>query len=212
MKTVLTVIAWLGLMLVADTALAQACPGISNSQCRATPPSGKLLHNKNSKGFPIWTTDCNQPNSAGHELDPLCHQIASCSASGAFGKFLQSVTFDCKGKHFEGYFGLDGMTFGILDWTQDNLPRVLKAYQLRNGERYRELFGNLDIPTKNGCVDERWVCESNRQARLTCDPTFHSAFAESLREPDFKKAQIDVALDAYEGRRGASSRRLAADV
>lgn len=189
---------WLMLAWVPATSLAQQCP--SAPLCRETAPIGKLLHDPNSKGNRVWTTNCKQPNTAPPRDDLICQDIARCPEAGALGKFLRSVTFDCRAKHFDGYFGLDGMTYGILDWTAENLPRTFAAYQTRNAQRFEEIFGKLALPITNGCLDPKWVCESNKQAKLTCNPAFHEAFDRGLLEADFQKAQLDLVLRTYEDR------------
>jgi hypothetical protein len=184
-------------------ARAQECPDAE--LCR---PGGALLHQPNSNGHLIWTTPkCQGPNAptdwsngAPSHPDKICQQISSCTAAGGFGRFLQAVTGGCHEKHFDGYFGLDGMTFGILDWTSDNLPRILQAYQLRGKDKFEQLFGPLNLPIKNGCLDPKWACNSNKQGELMCAPGFHRAFKSSLRTAEFQKAQIDYALKEYEKR------------
>jgi len=84
-----------------------------------------------------------RPNSSKQRVDQICQQISSCPAAGGFGKFLQAVTGDCKSKHFDGYFGLDGMTFVILDWTADNLPPIFQACELRDKTKFDEIFGKV---------------------------------------------------------------------
>ena len=140
------------------------------------------------------------PSEYPTKSDLICNQIAACTGAGGFGKFLQAVTGDCSAKHFEGYFGLDGMTFGILDWTWHNFPGVLKAYQERSPSSFAEKLGALNMPMKNGCVDATWTCNANKNADLMCKPSFHSAFSSALKTPEFRKAQMDYALWEYEKR------------
>jgi hypothetical protein len=185
-------------LVMATWPKAQQCSSGPNV-CRETAPGGALLHNPNSKGNRVWTTGCG-PNTMKPGLDPICHQISSCPAAGGFGKFLQAVTFDCKMKHFDGYFGLDGMTFGILDWTSNNLPPVLKAYQQRNRDEFDKIFGKLSMPMKDGCLDAKWACDNNKKGNLMCDASFHDAFATAIKTADFQKAEVDFALTQYENR------------
>ena len=181
------VVSVLAMYLVMGTwANAQQCSSGPNV-CLETAPGGALLHNPNSKGNLVWTTACG-PNTMKPGLDPICQQISSCPAAGGFGKFLQAVTFDCKMKHFDGYFGLDGMTFGILDWTSNNLPPVLKAYHERNRDQFDEIFGKLNMPMKDGCLDAKWACDNNKKGNLMCDANFHDAFATAIKTADFQKA------------------------
>ena len=187
--------------LIAGTALqlpanAQSCRA---DLCRQTPPLGALLHNPNSKGTRVWTTSCG-PNTSTPKLDQVCRQISSCPAAGGFGKFLQAVTFDCGGKNFDGYFGLDGMTFGILDWTSDNLPSLLRTYSRRDKAGFDELIGKVGLLASDECVDGKEICRRNMRGALMCDATFHDAFSDALRTPEFQKAQAEFAFSQYEAR------------
>lgn len=182
---------------VVPATAAQFCPSVDN--CRATPPVGRLLHEPNSAGQRVWTTPCG-PNTNGHSLDPICRAISACPNAGGYGKFLRAVTGDCRAKHFDGYFGLDGMTFGILDWTWSNLPGVLKTYQQRAPTSFASHFGNLNLPMVNGCVDPNWTCRANRNADLMCERNFNIAFSSALKTAEFRKAQMEFALAEYEQR------------
>lgn len=167
------------------------CPGAA--LCRDVPPKGKLIH----KG--VWKSPCS-PNalSGGHDL--ICEDIVQCPAAGGFGKFLQAVSGNCRSKTFDGYFGLDGLTFGILDWTADNLPAVFETYKRRFPAKFDSIFGALHLPFNGQCLDPKWVCEKNRSGSLSCDPAFRAAFERSVRDPDLQKAQLDFALHQFLGR------------
>ncbi|UVO28141.1 hypothetical protein [Bradyrhizobium arachidis] len=196
MQLLLTVLTALFIqVMAAGSAAAQFCP--SANQCRQTPPAGKLRFDPNSAGQRVWTTPCG-PNTNGHAPDQICREIASCANAGGFGKFLKAVSGQCQEKHFDGYFGLDGMTFGILDWTSSNLPGLLKAYQQRGPASFAAQFDKLNLPTKDGCLDREWTCRANQQAELMCKPDFRSAFAAALKTVEFRKAQMDYALAEYE--------------
>jgi hypothetical protein len=58
-----------------------------------------------------WVSPC-QPNSEVQHLDETCDRITKCTAAGTFGLFLKAVTGGCKSKSFDGYYGLDGLTYG----------------------------------------------------------------------------------------------------
>jgi hypothetical protein len=124
----------------------------------------------------------------------------ACPAAGGFGKFLQAVTGNCRSKTFDSYFGLDGLTFGILDWTSDNLPALFEIYKKRFPGKFDDVFGGLHLPFKGRCLDPTWVCENNRSGRLNCDQTFRSAFERSVRDPDLQKGQLDFALHQFNKR------------
>jgi len=165
------------------------CPGAD--ECRAVAPQGKLLLHDG-----IWTSPCN-PNAlrGGHDL--ICEDIVSCPAAGGFGKFLQAVTGHCTSKTFDGYYGLDGLTFGILDWTSDNLPAVFEIYRRRFSEKFDAIFGELHLPFNGMCLDTKWVCEHNRSGALNCDANFRSAFERSVRDPDLQKGQLEFAFHQF---------------
>jgi hypothetical protein len=169
-----------------------ACP--SAAECRDVAPKGKLLHNSG-----IWTSPCN-PNALRDGHDLICEDIVKCPAAGAFGKFLQAVSGNCRSKTFDSYFGLDGLTFGILDWTSNNLPAVFEIYKRRSPERFDAIFGALHLPFNGGCLDPKWVCDSNRSGALNCDANFRSAFERSVRDPDLQKGQLEFALHQFSER------------
>jgi hypothetical protein len=176
-----------------DKADAQHCK--SAPECRATAKDGgALLFNGR-----VWTMACG-PNTVAAHTDKICQEISSCVAAGGFGKFLQAVTSGCQEKHFDGYFGLDGMTFGILEWTSAHLPEVLEAYQSRNKAGFDELLAKLGMHATNGCVSNDEVCDRNKQGRLMCDADFHSSFESALKSSEFQKAELDLALKDYETR------------
>src|SRR5262245_36796592 len=152
---------------------------------------GKLRHAHGK-----WTSPCS-PNDlhGGHDL--ICEDIVSCPAAGGFGKFLQAVTGDCRSKTFDGYHGLDGLTFGILDWTSDNLPAVFEIYKRRFPEKFDASFGALHLPFNGMCLDPKWVCEKNRSGALNCDVKFRSVFELSVRDPDLQKGQLEFAFREF---------------
>jgi hypothetical protein len=182
---------------IAVTTPAAAAP--VGNQCRASAPAGKLLHNPNSAGRLVWTTPCGSSTNK-RPPDPICTAIIGSPATGGFGKFISAVTSQCREKHFGSYFGLDGMTFGILDWTQANLPAVLQAYQRRSPEGFATNFGFLAPHIKAGLLDSAWACNANRQAELMCEPTFHAAFSTAIDTAEFRKAEMDVARLQYRER------------
>lgn len=178
---------------------AQPCPAQPVKSCQSTAPQGALLHTPNTHGVPVWTTACG-PNTFPQTLDRICDEISRCQAAGGFGKFLDAVTGQCRSKHFAGYFGLDGMTFGILDWTEDNLPTLLRAYRRQSPASFDATLGALGLPMQGECLDAKWACENNRQGRLMCVQEFSAAFRQAIGTAEFQQAQVSVALDDYEHR------------
>jgi hypothetical protein len=189
--------------LTLGSALAfSAAVSIPARGTEVTCPGAELCreHGKLQRQNGAWISPC-RPNAltGGHDL--ICEDIVHCpEAAGGFGKFLQAVTGKCTSKTFDGYHGLDGLTFGILDWTADNLPAVFEVYRKRFPAKFDSIFGSLHLPFKGACLDPKWVCENNRAGSLNCDPAFHEAFAKSVRDPDLQKAQLDFAMHQFLGR------------
>jgi hypothetical protein len=174
---------------LAATPVEAVCP--TAALCRDKPPKGALKHNSG-----VWTTSCG-PNTmqGGHDL--ICEDIAQCQAAGGFGKFLQAVSGNCRSKTFDGYYGLDGMTFGILDFTSNELPLLFEIYQQQSPDAFHQTFGGLNLPIHDMCLDPEWVCQRNRSGALNCDRDFRAAFERSIRDPDLQKGQLELALRQY---------------
>jgi hypothetical protein len=165
------------------------CPGADVTGCRE---HGKLVRQNGE-----WISPCG-PNAliGGHDM--ICEDIVRCpAAAGGFGRFLQAVTGKCESKTFDGYHGLDGLTFGILDWTADNLPAVFEVYRKRFPAKFASIFGDLQLQFKGECLDPKWACEKNQAGSLSCEPAFHKAFAESVRDPELQTAQLDFAMHQF---------------
>lgn len=184
---------------VEEVAVVQSIGALSCAAAELCREGGTLLHEPNSAGRRVWTTSCG-PNTLPRATDPVCRSITNCSGSGGFGRFLKAVTGDCRSKSFSGYFGLDGMTFGILDWTSDNLPVVLERYRRRDPAGFAALATDARIPLQGGCVRPNWACKANRTGRLMCDAGFREPFRSAISRPSFQKAEVDYALELYERR------------
>jgi hypothetical protein len=165
-----------------------ACPAIDENKCRE---GGKLLHAHGN-----WTSPCT-PNAVPDRHDLICEDIVGCPAAGGFGKFLQAVTGNCRSKTFDGYYGLDGLTFGILDWTSNDLPAVFETYKRRFPEKFDAIFEALHLPFNGMCLDAKWACENNRSGALNCDAKFRSAFERSVRDSDLQKGQLEFAFHQF---------------
>ena len=185
------------------------CDSTPVTQCRA---GGSLLYSQTTGLHPTWiyTAQCHpgpgitllhgNPNVSPSHLDKICRQISQCPAAGAFGKFLASVTGDCTQKHFDGYFGLDGLTFGILDFTADKLPNMIRSYQSRYPAAFQSHLQSLALPMQNGCWSKDDVCDRNKHGAFICRADFHAAFASTVTSAEFQKTELQTALDAYESR------------
>ncbi len=118
-----------------------------------------------------------------------------------FGYFLRGISDNCRSKRFDGIYGLDGVTFGILDFTEDNLVGLLNDYRRENPTGYERAFGSSGVE-----VNARWFCETNRSARgLMCHEGFRNAMQQVLRDPAFIRVQTKTAYRLYRGRLSLAS-------
>ncbi len=161
--------------------------------CREGAPKGKLVKKKNT-----WSAPC-APYGENGGVDPSCKDIISCENAGAFGKFLSAVTEQCHGKTFDGYYGLDGLTFGILDFTSNELPGLFEQAK-KNPEtaaRFDEIFADSGIKMNGNCLDPAWVCDANRSGALNCDAKFRPAFEKFVNDPAMQKVQLGEAVRQF---------------
>jgi len=152
----------------------------------------------------VYVAPC-QPKGHTPHLDKLCDDLSNehCPGSykGGFGLFLRSVTEDCKSKSFEGYFGLDGMTYGILDFTEDNLPGIFELAQRdpQTKAEFEKMFAKTDVlkEMKGGCLDKEWACDQNNKGYFNCDPEYRAAMENFVTHPLMQQLQLQIAYDAY---------------
>lgn len=78
---------------------------------------------------------------------------------------------ECRGKWFDGYFGLDGLTFGILDFTAGNLPSLFQIYQKSWPDKFAQTFASLSLPMRGNSLDPEWVCKNTREGYFNCIST-----------------------------------------
>ena len=164
--------------------------------CREGAPGGKL---KNSHS--TWSSPCG-PNGEKGGTDPICKDITSCSTAGAFGKFLDAVTGNCRGKTFDGYYGLDGLTFGILDFTSNELATLFEMAKkdAHTSAKFDEIFKDSGIKMNGSCLDPTWTCNANKNGDLNCDAKFRPAFEKFVTDPDMQKVQLALAVKQYQQR------------
>jgi hypothetical protein len=185
----------LALLAVSSLALipAAAHAGCRSAQlCRSGPDKGgKLKYNHST-----WSSPCS-PNGEKGGTDQICKDITQCSAAGAFGKFLQAVTHECHGKTFDGYYGLDGLTFGILDFTSNELPQVFEIARKADATKFDSIFADAGLQMSGDCLDTHWVCDMNKSGKLNCDTKFRHAFEKFVTDPGMQKAQLKLAINQF---------------
>ena len=89
------------------------------------------------------------------------------------------------------------MTFGILDFTSNELPTVLELARKGNAAKFDQIFRGAELPMQGDCVDPQWVCDWNRKGKLNCDSKFRPAFEKFLGDGAMQKAQLKLAIRQY---------------
>ena len=100
------------------------------------------------------------------------------------------------------YFGLDGLTFGILHFTANELPELFEMYKSNpvTATKFDQMFPFLSTRMSGACLNPAFVCDSNRAGYFNCDATFRPAFLRSVQDPDMQKEQLRLAYNRYVGR------------
>lgn len=145
-------------------------------------------------------------------LDPICSDIAwHCPAGRAFSQFIGAVTGNCRDKGFAKLHGLDGITFGIMDFTCDNFREVFTAMRQRDSARFGHLMAPAGAPWTTGGVPADLADRMQRRA-LVCGTEGQgvlSAMNNILADATMRKAQLKVGLDWFNARIGPVSGRKA---
>jgi|GEM_PF-7005477 len=115
--------------------------------------------------------------------------IGTCG--GTFGRFLDGLTEHCLVKRFDWLESLDGGTFGILHYTENNFAGLIRALESKDPPAYARVMA----AGHNTSVTNASVCAANRNnGGFVCNPELLSMMRVALREPSFTKVQL---ADAY---------------
>lgn len=133
---------------------------------------------------------------------------AACMAligpcGGTFGRFLDALTEHCQVKRFDWLESLDGGTFGILHYTEDNFAGLMQQLQNKDAAAY----GRVLAAGHNQPVTAAALCAANRSSRgFVCNADYLAMLRTALREPAFTRVQLDNAYAQFTRRMsGASS-------
>jgi hypothetical protein len=210
---------FLALMDMGGEALARSCPAAK--LCR-----DHLVVQQKAGSKASRAACCSQKGdfkcNIGGEVDPVCAKMAlqpsaDAACAGPFGYFLNAVTEGCREKGFSNVFGLDGLTFGILDYTTNEIPRIFHSWYTdpQTRARFMEIFkpaepryGRPWFDLESGCTDTDWVCHNNEDGALACEGDFRQALQTALRDPLLVASTIDDALGQYNDRIRRSQREL----
>ncbi len=122
---------------------------------------------------------------------------------GSFGYFLKALTDNCQSKRFYWLDGLDGITFGILHSTEDNIPSLMRRFQSIDNAGFQAAMGDQ----AGHALDPTWLCNAQRQQRgVICDQGFRTAMERALASRGFMQAQLQDAFSKYQRRIQLGSR------
>jgi hypothetical protein len=168
-----------------------------------------VVHTGNHETRTDYEADCPGVPADHKTSDRICEDLSQrCPAAGSFSKFLWGVTSQCADKGFAKLHGLDGLTFGILDFTYDNLPSVFTYFRRADAARLRQIMANAPSPFREGNTpSDRELCQMNRNNTLICGTDgqyFRNALISAIHDPVLQKAQLRKALDTFQAHMGAS--------
>lgn len=184
----------------ANTASASGGAGPARF-CRQT-----LASRPSSGNITVWCAACQSQVSCGTRIiggpDPACPALIG-TCGGTYGQFLASVTGNCSGKTFRSLEGLDGGTFGILGYMQQDLPGLLQKLQQKDAAVYARVMaaGN------NRDTSASALCTSNQTDRgFICNADYRNMLQTALPTRAFALAQLQDSYLKYSQRvRAAAS-------
>lgn len=119
-----------------------------------------------------------------------------------YGIFLRGLTFNedfgglCTTKRFDSLESLDGLTFGILHYTADNLPGLLQEFRREDANAYQTIFGSVGTP-----LTSQGICQLQRDSRgAGCHPGLMRALRQALVHPSFTRVQIKNSYQKMQSR------------
>jgi hypothetical protein len=154
----------------------------------------------------VWCAACQSQVSCGTTIvggpDPACPALIG-RCGGSYGQFLASVTGNCTGKTFRSLEGLDGGTYGILGYMQQNLPQLMRKLQQKDAAVYNRVVtaGN------NRDTSASALCASNQTDRgFICNADYRNMLQTALPTRAFALAQLQDSYEKYSQRvRAAAS-------
>ncbi len=163
--------------------------------CRQT-----LAGRPSSGNITVWCAACQSQVSCGTTVvggpDPACPALIG-TCGGSYGQFLASVTGNCSGKTFRSLEGLDGGTFGILGYMQQNLTGLLRKLQQKDPAVYNQVMtaGN------NRDTSAAALCASNQTDRgFICNADYRNMLQTALPTRAFALAQLQDSYTKYSQR------------
>ncbi len=150
----------------------------------------------------VWCSACGCGVMKSGRPDNACLALTG-SCGGGYGQFLDALTGHCSGKTFGWLEGLDGGTFGILHYTENEVAGLVNRLQAKDPEAYaRVMAAARGLPVTNAAI-----CASNRTDRgFVCNPGYRSMIEAALRERSFTLVQLEDSYNAYVSRRRSAER------
>lgn len=114
---------------------------------------------------------------------------------GGFGQFLDALTGNCRGKTFGWLETLDGGTFGILHYTENEFAPLMQRLQRKDPAAYARAVA---AGGGNPAISNAAICESNRTDRgFVCNQGYKNMLVAALRERSFTLVQLEDAYNRY---------------
>lgn len=168
----------------------------------ATPgggPTSLCRQNLRPSGH-AWCAACNVAcEMRATQPDNACLNIINGAppCGGSFGYFLKALTDNCQSKRFYWLDGLDGITFGILHSTEDNIPSLMRRFQSVDSAGFQTAMGDQ----AGHALDPSWLCNAQREQHgVICDQNFRAAMERALASRGFMQAQLQDAFAKYQRR------------
>lgn len=153
----------------------------------------------------VYCATCGSEVPCGMHTPPT--PDAACLAligpcGGMFGHFLDGLTERCQVKRFDWLEGLDGGTFGILHYTENDFAGLLHQLQERDPAAYER----VRLAGHNAEVTNASVCSAQRtDGGFICNPDMRAMMRVALHEPSFTKVQLAEAYRQYQRRMAGAS-------
>ncbi len=149
----------------------------------------------------VWCSGCGGCGVITHAMPDRACEALTGPCGGTYGQFIAATTGRCRGKTFGWIEMLDGGTFGILHYNENDFTQLLQRMQRRDPTAYsRVIAAGGGLPVTNAAL-----CASSRTDRgFLCNTGYMAMLRAATREPAFTLAQLE---DSYE--KHLQRRRLA---
>jgi hypothetical protein len=145
----------------------------------------------------VWCSICGCGVMQNGIPDNACLALTG-TCGGAYGQFLDALTGHCTGKTFKWLEGLDGGTFGILHYTENEFSSLMHRLEAKDPIAYgRVVAAGNSAPITNAAI-----CASNQADHgFVCNTNYRAMLEAALRERSFTLVQLEDSYNKYVSRR-----------